>query len=60
MRGELDWIALKAVEKDRARRYETANGLAMDVRRYLTGEAVVAAPPSATTFAATLLAPPAA
>ena len=48
VRGELDWIALKAVEKDRARRYETANGLAMDVRRYLAGEPVVAAPPSAT------------
>jgi serine/threonine protein kinase len=48
VRGELDWIALKAVEKDRARRYETASGLAMDVRRYLAGEPVAAAPPSAT------------
>jgi serine/threonine protein kinase/tetratricopeptide (TPR) repeat protein len=48
VRGELDWIVLKAVEKDRARRYETANGLAMDVRRYLAGEPVAAAPPSAT------------
>lgn len=46
IRGELDWIAMKALEKDRARRYETANGLAMDVRRYLAGEPVVAAPPS--------------
>ncbi|MBS0187452.1 MAG: serine/threonine protein kinase [Planctomycetes bacterium] len=46
IRGELDWIVMKALEKDRARRYETANGLAMDVRRYLTGEPVVAAPPS--------------
>src|SRR5438067_1148523 len=35
VRGELDWIAMKALEKDRARRYETANGLAMDVQRYL-------------------------
>ena len=48
VRGELDWIVLKAVEKDRARRYETANGLGMDIRRYLAGEPVAAAPPSAT------------
>ena len=47
LRGELDWIVMKALEKDRTRRYETANGLAMDIRRYLSGEAVVAAPPSA-------------
>ncbi len=46
IRGELDWIVMKALEKDRQRRYETANGLAMDVRRYLSGEAVMAAPPS--------------
>jgi serine/threonine protein kinase/tetratricopeptide (TPR) repeat protein len=46
VRGELDWIVMKALEKDRQRRYETANGLAMDVRRYLSGEAVLAAPPS--------------
>ncbi len=46
IRGELDWIVMKALEKDRQRRYETANGLAMDIRRYLSGEAVVAAPPS--------------
>ncbi len=46
VRGELDWIVMKALEKDRQRRYETANGLAMDIRRYLGGEAVVAAPPS--------------
>lgn len=46
VRGELDWIAMKALEKDRQRRYETANGLAMDIRRYLRGEAVLAAPPS--------------
>ena len=47
IRGELDWIVMKSLEKDRQRRYETANGLAMDIRRYLSGEAVVAAPPSA-------------
>ncbi|CAN5403326.1 hypothetical protein BH09PLA1_BH09PLA1_09370 [soil metagenome] len=46
VRGELDWIVMKALEKDRQRRYETANGLMMDVRRYLAGEAIVAAPPS--------------
>ncbi len=46
VRGELDWIVMKALEKDRQRRYETANGLAADVRRYLSGEAVLAAPPS--------------
>src|SRR5262249_33500193 len=47
VRGELDWIVMKDLEKDRSRRYETANGLAMDVQRYLAGEAVLAAPPSA-------------
>ena len=47
LRGELDWIVMKAIEKDRTRRYETANGLAMDLRRYLAGEPVLAAPPSA-------------
>src|SRR5687768_2725838 len=47
MRGELDWIVMKALEKDRTRRYETANGFAADVRRYLAGEAVQAVPPSA-------------
>ncbi|MEZ0263476.1 MAG: tetratricopeptide repeat protein [Phycisphaerae bacterium] len=46
LRSELDWIVLKALEKDRARRYETASGLAMDVQRYLTGEPVAAHPPS--------------
>ncbi len=46
IRGELDWIVMKALEKDRQRRYETAQGLGMDVRRYLSGEAVLAAPPS--------------
>jgi serine/threonine protein kinase len=46
MRGELDWIVMKALEKDRARRYATANGLAMDIQRYLSGEVVLARPPS--------------
>ncbi|MCZ7634727.1 MAG: protein kinase [Verrucomicrobia bacterium] len=43
---DLDWIVLKALEKDRARRYETANGLAADLRRYLDDEPVTARPPS--------------
>jgi hypothetical protein len=46
MRGELDWVVLKALEKDRSRRYETANGLARDVGRYLADEVVEARPPS--------------
>ena len=46
MKGELDWVVLKALEKDRARRYETANGIAADVQRYLANEPVVARPPS--------------
>jgi serine/threonine protein kinase len=46
MKGELDWIVMKALEKDRTRRYETANGFAADVQRYLTGEPVQAVPPS--------------
>jgi serine/threonine protein kinase/tetratricopeptide (TPR) repeat protein len=46
-RGELDWIVMKALEKDRNRRYETASGLAMDVQRYLADEPVQACPPSA-------------
>src|SRR5262249_14485121 len=46
-RGELDWIVMKALEKDRNRRYETANGLAMDIQRYLADAAVLAWPPSA-------------
>ena len=45
-RGDLDWIVLRALEKDRARRYATAAGLAADVRRYLEHEPVVARPPS--------------
>src|SRR5262249_28042287 len=40
VRGDLDWIVMKALEKDRARRYETANGLALDAKRYLTNEPV--------------------
>ncbi len=47
VRGELDWIVMKALEKDRSRRYDTANGFAMDVQRYLTDEPVLACPPSA-------------
>jgi len=47
LRGELDWIVMKALEKDRARRYETANGFARDIQRYLADEAVDACPPSA-------------
>ena len=47
LRGELDWIVMKALEKDRSRRYETASGLARDVERYLAGEPVEAGPPSA-------------
>jgi serine/threonine protein kinase len=46
VRGELDWIVMKALEKDRTRRYETANGLARDVERYLHDEPVEACPPS--------------
>jgi serine/threonine protein kinase/tetratricopeptide (TPR) repeat protein len=46
MRGELDWIVMKALDKDRNRRYETASGLAADLRHYLGGEAVQACPPS--------------
>jgi serine/threonine protein kinase/tetratricopeptide (TPR) repeat protein len=45
--GELDWIVMKALEKDRNRRYETANGLALDIQRYLADEPVQACPPSA-------------
>jgi serine/threonine protein kinase/WD40 repeat protein len=46
VRGDLDWIVLKALEKDRARRYESANGLAADLRRYLDNEPIAARPPS--------------
>ncbi len=48
LKTELDWIVLKALEKDRTRRYETANAFAADVQRYLDGDAVEACPPSRT------------
>ena len=47
LRGELDWIVMKALEKDRTRRYETANGLARDLQHYLADEPVEACPPTA-------------
>ncbi len=47
LRGDLDWIVMKSLEKDRTRRYETANGLARDVERYLADQPVEACPPSA-------------
>jgi serine/threonine protein kinase len=47
VRGELDWIVMKALEKDRSRRYATAVGFALDVQRYLADEPVLACPPSA-------------
>ncbi len=47
LRGELDWIVMKALEKDRNRRYETANSLGGDIERYLRDEPVLACPPSA-------------
>jgi WD40 repeat protein/serine/threonine protein kinase len=46
MRGEIDWIVMKALDKQRSRRYETANGLAMDIDRHLKNETIVARPPS--------------
>jgi serine/threonine protein kinase/Flp pilus assembly protein TadD len=48
VRGEIDWIVMRCLEKERSRRYETANGLARDVERYLDDEPVEACPPSAT------------
>ena len=48
VRGEIDWIVMKCLEKDRSRRYDTASGLARDVERYLAEEPVEACPPSAT------------
>jgi WD40 repeat protein/tetratricopeptide (TPR) repeat protein len=47
VRGELDWIVMRALEKDRGRRYQTANGFARDIQRYLADETVEACPPSA-------------
>jgi serine/threonine protein kinase len=46
VRGDLDWIVMKALEKDRTRRYETANALALEVKRFLSNEPVSARPPS--------------
>ena len=48
LQGDLDWIVMKCLEKDRTRRYETANGLAADITRHLNNEPVTARPPSAT------------
>src|SRR5262245_49694013 len=47
LRGDLDWIVMKCLEKDRTRRYDTANGLALDIQRHLANEPVIARPPSA-------------
>jgi len=47
LKGDLDWIVMKCLEKDRKRRYETANGLAADINRHLNNEPVLARPPSA-------------
>jgi serine/threonine protein kinase len=47
LRGELDWVVMECLEKDRTRRYETANGLARDIQRHLQDEPVEACPPSA-------------
>src|SRR5437867_3964973 len=46
LKGDLDWIVMKCLEKDRSRRYETANGVVADLKRHLTNEPVVARPPS--------------
>ena len=46
VRGDLDWIVMKCLEKDRSRRYETANGVAADVQRHLDDEPIIARPPS--------------
>jgi serine/threonine protein kinase len=48
LQGDLDWIVMKALEKDRSRRYETAHGLAADIQRHLENEPVMARPPSTT------------
>lgn len=48
LRGDIDWIVMKALEKDRIRRYETANGLAHDIERFLQDEPILARPPSTT------------
>src|SRR4029434_11329438 len=46
LRGDLDWIVMKCIEKDRSRRYDTANGLALDLRRHLANEVVTARSPT--------------
>jgi len=46
LRGDLDWIVIRTLEKDRARRYETASGVALDVQRFLDNEPIIARPPS--------------
>jgi WD40 repeat protein/serine/threonine protein kinase len=46
LQGDLDWIVMKCIEKDRSRRYDTANGLAMDLQRHLRNEVVIARPPT--------------
>ena len=46
VKGELDWIVMKALSKERDRRYETASGFARDIERFLNNEAVAAGPPS--------------
>jgi serine/threonine protein kinase len=46
IKGDLDWVVMKCLEKDRARRYDTANGLAADLKRHLANEPIVARPPS--------------
>jgi WD40 repeat protein/serine/threonine protein kinase len=46
LKGDLDWIAMKCLEKDRTRRYDTATGLAADIKRHLENEPVIARPPS--------------
>ncbi len=47
VKGELDWITIKALEKDRNRRYDTPNELAKDIRSYLSGDSIMACPPTA-------------
>src|SRR5262249_8415355 len=47
LKGDLDWIVMKCLEKDRTRRYDTANGLSMDIQRHLDSEPITARPPSA-------------
>src|SRR5207249_8352772 len=46
IRGDLDWLVMKRLEKDRGRRYETANGVGTEIERFLNNEPVIARPPS--------------